>query len=218
MKMVKRSGQTNNTARITYYVRDAGGNILTTYTRDTSGANWIFKQKESDIYGGERIGIFKPALTVRTRDTSGTTPGSCISCTDKYWWTINTDNLKGLYTRKINKKEYELKDHLGNVRATVSDRKNSDSTASIQSYNTYYAFGMKHPGAGRSYNLMTAEDNSTGYAYGYNGKEQDFSFHDADGEILDYGNRMYDARNGRPFSPDPIKKKYPELSPYQFFF
>jgi RHS repeat-associated protein len=73
---------------------------------------------------------------------------------------------------------------------------------------------MKMPG--RSYNFMTAPNNGSGYRYGYNGKEQDFSFHGADGQVLDYGFRIYDARISRFMSIDPLTRQYPELTPYQF--
>ena len=54
---------------------------------------------------------------------------------------------------------------------------------------------------------------SSKYLYGFNGKEndKDISF----GE-QDYGMRIYDGRLGRFLSVDPITKKYPELTPYQF--
>jgi RHS repeat-associated protein len=68
----------------------------------------------------------------------------------------------------------------------------------------------------RSFNKMTAEDNGSGYRFGYNGKEQDFSFHNADGQIYDFGARMYDVRLGRFMSLDPEAKVYPFMSPYCF--
>ena len=118
--------------------------------------------------------------------------------------------------RAKTKKKYEERDHLGSVRVVVSDQKNADSTAKILNYNNYYAFGMKRPGVGQSFNLQTGLDNSTGYRYGYNGMEQDFSFHNADGESYDFGARIYDPRLGRWMAIDPKAIKYPGLSPYHF--
>lgn len=57
-------------------------------------------------------------------------------------------------------------------------------------------------------------DNSI-YRYGFNGKENDNEVKGA-GNQQDYGMRIYDARLGRFLSVDPIAKKYPELTPYQF--
>jgi RHS repeat-associated protein len=51
------------------------------------------------------------------------------------------------------------------------------------------------------------------YRYGFNGKEND---KDAGEGIQDYGMRIYSERLGRFLSVDPISKKYPELTPYQF--
>jgi len=53
------------------------------------------------------------------------------------------------------------------------------------------------------------------YRYGFNGKENDNEVKGA-GNQQDYGMRIYDPRVGRFLSVDPITKKYPELTPYQF--
>ena len=52
-----------------------------------------------------------------------------------------------------------------------------------------------------------------GYRYGFNGKEKDG---DMDGNNYDYGFRIYNPGLGRFLSVDPLTKKYPELTPYQF--
>jgi RHS repeat-associated protein len=62
---------------------------------------------------------------------------------------------------------------------------------------------------GRSYSA------TTGYRYGFNGKENDNEVK-GEGNQQDYGMRIYDPRLGRFLSVDPITKKYPELTPYQF--
>ncbi len=51
-------------------------------------------------------------------------------------------------TRHRGQKYYELKDHLGNVRATISDLRtmqNNLAQATLESYNNYYPFGMLLP-------------------------------------------------------------------------
>jgi RHS repeat-associated protein len=53
------------------------------------------------------------------------------------------------------------------------------------------------------------------YRYAFNGKEHDPETY-GDGGEYDYGMRMYDPRLGRFLSIDPLSKKYPELTPYQF--
>ncbi|MDO9184692.1 MAG: RHS repeat-associated core domain-containing protein [Bacteroidia bacterium] len=56
---------------------------------------------------------------------------------------------------------------------------------------------------------------ANGYRYGFNGKENDNEVK-GNGNQQDYGMRIYDPRLGRFLSVDPITKKYPELTPYQF--
>jgi len=53
------------------------------------------------------------------------------------------------------------------------------------------------------------------YRYGFNGKEQD---NETKGyaDQIDYGMRIYDPRVGRFMSIDPLQKKYPWYTPYQF--
>jgi len=56
---------------------------------------------------------------------------------------------------------------------------------------------------------------ATGFRFGFNGKEKTDELYGT-GNAYDYGMRMYDARLGRFMSTDPLFKKYPELSTYQF--
>jgi len=71
----------------------------------------------------------------------------------------------------------------------------------------YYAFGMPIPG--RNYY-------SEKYRFGFNGKEMDNEVTKQTGVTYDYGFRIYDARIAKFLSVDPLTKKYPELTPYQF--
>ena len=117
----------------------------------------------------------------------------------------------GLVYRFLGNKQYELKDHLGNVRVVVSDRKDLNTTdntlnASVISYNNYYPFGMLQPN--RNFN-------SPEYRYGFNGKEKDSELK-GEGAQYDYGFRIYDTRLGKFLSQDPLFKTYPWLTPYQF--
>jgi RHS repeat-associated protein len=114
----------------------------------------------------------------------------------------------------LGKQIFELSNHLGNVLATITDKKlqvstNTTSTAyfeaDVQTVQDYYAFGMQMPG----------RKLSGGYRYGFNGKEND---NEVKGERnqIDYGWRVHDPRIGRFLSTDPISKDYPELTPYQY--
>ena len=97
-----------------------------------------------------------------------------------------------------------LEDHLGNVRATLSDYRRLASQAIVNSATDYYPFGM----VARTY------ASSQQYRYGFNGKEQDS---DLDGgTTYDYGFRIYNPNIARFLSVDPLMKDYPWYTPYQF--
>jgi RHS repeat-associated protein len=114
-------------------------------------------------------------------------------------------------------KNYELTDHLGNVTAALSDRKqafdtNADKKADyyepiILSATDYYPFGFEMPG--RKFNIGD-------YRYGFNGKEADRRGEWASLVRYDYGFRVYDSALGRFLSIDPLARKYPWYTPYQF--
>jgi len=57
--------------------------------------------------------------------------------------------------------------------------------------------------------------NSTGYRYGFNGKENDNEVKGT-GNSVDYGLRVYDPRIGKFLSADPLSYKFPYYSPYHF--
>jgi len=55
----------------------------------------------------------------------------------------------------------------------------------------------------------------SGYRYGFNGKEQDDEVA-GDGNIYDYGFRIYNSQIGKFLSVDPLTKSFPWYTPYQF--
>jgi RHS repeat-associated protein len=183
----------------TWYVRDASGNTMAVYTTTGSGT---LTESEQDLYGGSRLGIFN-----RDIDADASLPAGTSA------------NLIGNYFTSFfmrDGKAYELSNHLGNVLATISDKKagvdnNSDGAvdyyaADIISANDYYPFGMGMPG--RKYSVV-----NTNYRYGFNGKEYD---NDIEFGMQNYGKRIYDPRLGKFLSVDPLTKKYPWFTPYLF--
>ncbi len=113
----------------------------------------------------------------------------------------------------LGKQVFELSNHLGNILATISDKKlqvstNTTSTdyfeADVQTVQDYYAFGMQMPG----------RKLSGGYRYGFGGQE-------ADNEVYGQGNAYtakfweYDPRLGRRWNIDPVPD--PSQSSYACF-
>ncbi len=196
---IRKSVTQGESAVLTYYVRDAQGNVMAVYTRNGESYTW----EEQHLYGSSRVGLLRPGLTLNQSSPLGN---------DAYSSNIETvaDGVEG-------KRVYELSNHLGNVLATISDRKigvdvGGDTQidyyiAEVLSQQDYYPFGMLMPGRGYS---------ATGaYRYGFNGKENDNEVKGEGGQ-QDYGMRIYDPRLGRFLSVDPIGKEFPELTPYQF--
>ena len=147
---------------------------------------------EQPIYGLGRVGVAMPDINI----TTDLPPDST-------------------FTRHIEQKFYELADHLGNVRATLSDRKLPATTgtgagpyhADIRSYNHPYPFGMPQPG--RSWDSVL-------YRYGFNGMETDPEIKESRDLHYTTHFRQYDPRLGRWWSHDPVKQM--GESPYAAMF
>jgi RHS repeat-associated protein len=181
----------------TWYVRDAQGNLMHTYTATGSSTNLAtlnLISAEQPIYGSSRLGM----VTL-----NGGAEGVWFPQSDR-------STTRGM-------RQYELSNHLGNVLATISDsRTQIQSTAittqvdhfeaMVMNAFEYYAFGMIMPD--RKFVGPT-------YRYGFNGKENDNEVKGF-GNEQDYGMRIYDPRVSRFLSVDPLTKRYPWYTPYQF--
>lgn|GEM_PF-6997881 len=164
---------------------------------------------EYNIYGSEGHGRF---VTWK--------PDSLVSTTaiDSYAQ-YGTDSVyyyreKTQIPRIIGEKEYEVKDHLGNVRMTFSDIKSPNDPYDLSlgfqlnllNVNNFYPFGMQMPDRTWS--------ESSDYRYGFQGQEQD-------DEVYGKGNSttaefwQYDARLGRRWNVDP--RPVTSLSSYATF-
>lgn len=190
----------------TWYVRDAQGTILSVYTYgDPSTNGKDLTQTELDVYGSSRLGIWK-----RGADVEATPPSDSVSIPLLGYG----DSL--IFTR--GNKLFELTNHLGNVLSTISDKRygvsTDDSTVvyfnpDVVSANDYYPFGMLEPGRQYAQSMLGS------YRYGFNGKEQDNEVKGV-GDQIDYGQRGYDPRVGRFLSVDPLIKKFPWYTPYEY--
>jgi RHS repeat-associated protein len=116
---------------------------------------------------------------------------------------IQTEEGKvSLYSDSITYKySYDLKDYLGNVRASYDNGGTGSTLRTIQE-NDYYPFGLS----------QLYYDNSNGNRYLYNGKEQQFDLTSQ----YDYGARFYDPVIARWNTPDPLAENGMRWSPYNY--
>ena len=70
----------------------------------------------------------------------------------------------------MNQRNYELTDHLGNVRLSYTDNDGNGTIAQneIVEESNYYPFGLKHKGYN---NVVNSLGNASAQKWGYNGKE-----------------------------------------------
>ena len=78
----------------------------------------------------------------------------------------------------------------------------------ISNASDFYAFGELMPGRGSAF--------ATTSRHLFNGKEQDVEMYNIAGTSYDFGDRIYNPRLGRWLSVDPLSKKFPMLTPYQY--
>jgi RHS repeat-associated protein len=219
----------------TYYVRDDKGSILAVYDRQISINSSLGTAQdqlyllESTIQGLNRIGYEEG--TERAPYTPGTTYPYSVSQYASTGRVISTGASTPLTVavrpnqHMMGYKRYELANHLGNVNVVISDRKISIPqtvhlyySADVYNAQDYFAFGAGMDG--RIMPIQTAADNTSlgtkPYRYGFNGKENDFEPKNIGGSQQDYGMRIYDPRLGRFLSSDPLFKRFPDLTTYQF--
>ncbi len=155
--------------------------LLNRYTKDASINNGDLSQTDIHLYAcpvscgsSSRLGVYNLKTSVQQE---GPNPGRI-----------------GTFTR--GNKFFELSNHLGNVLATISDKKLQHTldnvtvdyfTADVVSAIDYYPFGMPVPG--RKYSVA-----NTNYRYGFNGKELDKEV--AGTTTYDYGFRIYNPGLG----------------------
>jgi RHS repeat-associated protein len=181
----------------TSFTSKPASTIITNYLRDASGN--VMAIYQSPLSGGEGTGLPAGQAGVRLIEQP-----------------IYGSSRLGMYTggrkegqRRLGQKNYELSNHLGNVLTVITDNINMSATdgvyATVVSATDYYPFGLEMEG-------RTFSDEK--YRYGFNGKEKDNSF--ASTNNYDYGFRIYNPKIAKFLSVDPLTKKYPELTPYQF--
>lgn len=141
----------------TWYVRDASGNVMSTYETSGTGSELptSLYQREVHLYGSSRIGIFNRRVDVKENYAA-----------------------PSVFSSYRGQKFFELSNHLGNVLATISDRKVGFSTngtdidyyeADVVTASDYYPFGMLMPGRqfGQGLNIAGGEFTETTEVNGY---------------------------------------------------
>lgn len=105
----------------------------------------------------------------------------------------------GTYYPSFDGTRYEIKDHLGSVRAVINSIKKSDGTAEVYAWSDYYPFGLKMP----------ERHSGTDYQYGYQGEFAEDETNETGFNTFEL--RLYDPVIGRWMTTDPEKEFY---SPY----
>lgn len=174
----------------TWYVRDATGNAISVYTKGDGSVNaGDLTQSEVYLYGLRRLGMNAFNRNVQN-----------VAVPDLTNMTGLGVGIAGNFTR--GSKFFEMSNYLGNVLATISDKKRGISNDSVSisyfmpdvlSTQEYYAFGMR---------LFGRSTGKNDYRFGFNGQEK------AD-KIKGAGNSYtaefweYDPRIGRRWNQDP---------------
>lgn len=209
-------------ALYTYYVYDASGNIMSTYSRAVTLDSWDggnkiiadnFKLQDRLIYGSKRIGVKNEnrTLTDRKFKIPGTEGYTFYHTILEEVSLINYPDNFEKEKRKIGEKYYEFSEHRGNVLEVTTDQKirNIGETryeANIISYQDFSPFGTTLDGR---------SGNTPIYAFGFQGQLSDSEIK-GEGNSINYKYRMHDPRIGRFFAVDPLAPKYPFYSPYSF--
>ncbi len=175
--------------RSEYYIRDAQGNIMSTYQHNID-STMHYAQTEKHIYGSGMLGI----------DVKETEMISAVMDTT-------------LYTHALGYRNYTGNNHLGNVLTTFTDRKipvdlNTDNIIDeywpdVISSSDYAPFGAY---------LTERTFRKGSFPNSFNGKREDSELN-----LQDYGMRPYNPMERElGWKIDDLTTKYPELSPYQF--
>ncbi|MBK8642649.1 MAG: hypothetical protein IPN15_10700 [Saprospiraceae bacterium] len=197
----------------TLYIRDASGNVMSHYmnTAPSNSLLQIWSLQSITLYGSSRLGVWYPRTKkLNPADSDIELPGGSSDPSTptgggsareiKIPKPLKFQRYRGLM-------QYELTNHLGNVLATISDRKRLGRVpvgssgigifAHLITAQDYYPFGS--PMAGRTYK------SSTNYRFGFNGIEKEDEINGA-GNSYAFEYRMYDPRLGCFLSVDPFYK------------
>jgi RHS repeat-associated protein len=172
-----------------------GRQVMAIYSWNFQGNSEQIKLSEQHLYGADRLGMINRDVVVYDNGVTS--------------YTHKETNI--VHVDERGRKTFELTNHLGNVLATINDRKlynelDGNCESVIKSFSDYYTFGM----------LMPNRQGGSHGRYLFNGMEHD-------GEVSGTGNsyttefRQYDPRLGRWKSLDALMHMFPHVSPYVAF-
>ncbi len=162
-----------------YYLYDAHNTMLAKYEKQSAyGPAGTMAVKERYVYGTERLMTWYDENTWTTSSTGGGTSYTIIG------------------PPSIDKRQFELHDHLGNVRAVLEARRPTPwGFATPLKYYNYYAFGSPQP--------YRVYDGGNAHTFGFNGQERkdDYKGKGNHNHALYW---EYDTRIGRRWNLDPV--------------
>ncbi|MFD2581590.1 DUF6443 domain-containing protein [Pedobacter vanadiisoli] len=191
------SGFTNSS-----YGYDANGN-LTSDSQKNITLGYNFLNLPQTVSGSQNLTYTYNAAGEKLQKQAG---GTTTNYIDGIQYTNNSIDFiqteEGLARRNGNSYNYEynLSDHLGNVRVTFYQNPTTNQLEVLQR-DDYYAFGLRKMGV----------PNSNTNKYLYNGKELQEEL----GQY-DYGARFYDPVIGRWNAIDPMSETSRRFSPYVY--
>lgn len=191
------------------YLYDANGNRVQKYTTSHSGSSYT-NSTECYVYGadGTLLATYanswvKPTPSAMPYVGAADVKERYIYGVDRVGTIMGTNNTGSFYNYNM---QYEVHDHLGNVRAIFNNTPSGSFPAppDVTTYNNYYAFGSLQ--ANRHYN-------ATNYSMGFNGQMKEEGILTG-GNSTTMGNThgalnfakywMYDTRIGRRWNIDPV--------------
>ncbi len=186
----------NNDVEWYVYGSASDGRVATVYPR--------YKIRDNETFD-DNFEYDPPSLEVayNTEMVSNTFTSNAVSA-----------SITGIEThRHLGEKRYEIKDHLGNVRAVTSDIKYSNNyndvvsswkfLADIKSMSNYYPYGLK---------INEGSWSATNYQFAYNGKQEEVF----DKNFLDFGARSYNSKYNNFIKTDAWEVRFPNQSPYVY--
>jgi RHS repeat-associated protein len=189
------------------YQFDANGNLTTDGPRGVN-LTYNYLNLPQTVTGNQTITYLYDAVGQKLRKQSTSTGlsdyVSGIQYKDNNIEMVQTEEGRALPTSLSSTTynyQYNLTDHLGNVRVSFWRNPNSGQLEILQRED-YYAFGMQ-----KAINPGTSPKN----LYLYNGKEKQEEL-----EEYDYGARFYDPVIGRFNTVDRFAEKYSDFTPYQY--